>query len=35
MLNIKINDVDVQVKEGTTILQACEKINIHIPTLCH
>ena len=35
MLTIKINDVDVQVKEGTTILQACEKINIHIPTLCH
>lgn len=35
MLNIRINDVDVQVKEGTTILQACEKINIHIPTLCH
>lgn len=35
MLNIKINDIDVEVKEGSTILQACKKINLHIPTLCH
>lgn len=35
MIEIKINDVAVQVEEGTTILEAAKKLNIKIPTLCH
>jgi len=35
MVNITINDVKLQVPEGTTVLQAAKLININIPTLCH
>ena len=35
MINIKINDKPVSVKEGTTILEAARENNIHIPTLCY
>lgn len=34
-INIKINDIEVQVPEGATILEAARKINVNIPTLCH
>ena len=35
MINLKINNLDVQVNENTTILEAARKFNINIPTLCH
>lgn len=35
MVNLKINNQPVSVPEGSTILQAAEKLNIHIPTLCN
>ena len=35
MINLKINGMDIQVKEGTNILEAAKKLNITIPTLCH
>lgn len=35
IVNININGYDIQVEEGTTILDAAKKINVHIPTLCH
>ena len=35
MVNIKINDVPLQVEEGLTVLQACRQLNIDIPTLCY
>lgn len=35
MINLKINEIDVSVEEGTTILEAAKKLNIKIPTLCH
>jgi len=35
MINIVINDMPLQVPEGTTILHAAKMINVHIPTLCH
>ncbi|MBN2796064.1 MAG: iron hydrogenase small subunit [Clostridia bacterium] len=35
LVNIKINDVPLQVPKGTTILNAAKKINVKIPTLCH
>lgn len=35
MINLIINDMPIQVEEGTTILEAASRLNIHIPTLCH
>lgn len=35
MVNLKINGIDIVVKEGTTILNAAQQVNINIPTLCH
>ncbi|MFO7938001.1 MAG: NADH-dependent [FeFe] hydrogenase, group A6 [Kiritimatiellia bacterium] len=35
MINITINNQELHVPEGTTILEAAKKINVHIPTLCH
>lgn len=35
MINIRINDKEISVKENTTILQAARILNIKIPTLCH
>ena len=35
MITLTINDRNVEVLEGTTILEAAEKINIKIPTLCY
>ncbi|MCG8484319.1 MAG: 2Fe-2S iron-sulfur cluster-binding protein, partial [Clostridia bacterium] len=34
-LNIKINDQDLTVDEGITILEAAQKAGVRIPTLCH
>ncbi len=35
MVNLKINDKDVTVPEGTTILDAAKSVGIRIPTLCY
>lgn len=35
MVNLKINNIPVQVKEGTTILDAAKSAGINIPTLCY
>lgn len=35
MINLTIDGLPVQVEEGTTVLQAAEKLGIRIPTLCH
>ena len=35
MVNLKINNIDVTVPAGTTILQAAKSVNIDIPTLCY
>lgn len=35
MLSIRINDIPLQVPEGTTILDAAKAVNVKIPTLCH
>jgi NADH-quinone oxidoreductase subunit G len=34
IVNIKINDMPVEGRKGTTILEAAQKLNISIPTLC-
>lgn len=35
MINLKINDIVLDVKEGTTILNAAASAGIYIPTLCY
>lgn len=35
MINLKINNKDVSIESGSSILDAAKKININIPTLCH
>ena len=35
MIRLTINGLEIEVPEGTTILQAALKANIHIPTLCY
>lgn len=35
MINLTINNVPVQVREGSTVLEAARSIGIKIPTLCH
>ena len=35
MVNININGRNINVLEGTTILDAAKELNIKIPTLCH
>ncbi len=35
MVELTIDNQRVKVKEGTTILEAADKLNISIPTLCH
>lgn len=34
MVKLTIDNIEVEVKEGTTILEAARKVNIDIPTLC-
>jgi len=34
MLKLKINNIDIEVEEGLTVLQACEKIGVEIPRFC-
>lgn len=34
MIGININDQDIQVKSGMTILEACKQLGIEIPTFC-
>ena len=35
MINIKIDNQEYSFEEGLTILEACRKVNIDIPTLCY
>ena len=35
MLKLKVNDIDVEVEEGVTVLQACEKAGAEIPRFCY
>ena len=35
MLKLKVNDIDVEVEEGTTVLQACEQAGAEIPRFCY
>ena len=35
MLKLKVNDIEVDVEEGLTVLQACEKAGVEIPRFCY
>lgn len=35
MLKVKVNDTDVEVEEGLTVLQACEQAGVEIPIFCY
>ncbi|MDN5346641.1 MAG: NADH-quinone oxidoreductase subunit [Clostridia bacterium] len=35
MVKLKINDKEIAVPEGTTILEAAREMGVHIPTLCY
>jgi len=35
MPKLKVNDIDIEVEEGLTVLQACEKAGVEIPRFCY
>ncbi len=35
MLKVKVNEIDVEVEQGLTVLQACEKAGVEIPRFCY
>ena len=35
MLKVKVNNNDIEVKEGLTVLQACEQAGAEIPRFCY
>ena len=35
MFKLKVNNIDIEVEEGLTVLQACEKAGVEIPRFCY
>lgn len=35
MINLKINNIPIEVQDGETLLQAARRLGISIPTMCH
>ena len=35
MVNLTINGEKITVEEGATVLEAAQKVGIHIPTMCN
>ena len=35
MLKLKVNNIEVEIEEGLTVLQACEKVGVEIPRFCY
>ena len=35
MLKLKVNNTEIEVEEGLTVLQACEKAGVEIPRFCY
>ena len=35
MLKLKVNDIEVEIEDGLTVLQACEKAGVEIPRFCY
>ena len=35
MPKLKVNNIEVEVEDGLTVLQACEKVGVEIPRFCY
>ncbi len=35
MIKLKVNDIDIEIDNGLTVLQACEKAGVEIPRFCY
>ena len=35
MLKVKVNDTEIEVEDGLTVLQACEQAGAEIPRFCY
>jgi NADH-quinone oxidoreductase subunit G len=35
MFKLKVNNIDIEIEEGLTVLQACEKAGVEIPRFCY
>ena len=35
MFKLKVNDLDIEIEEGLTVLQACEQAGVEIPRFCY
>ena len=35
MPKLKVNSTDIEIEEGLTVLQACEKAGVEIPRFCY
>ena len=35
MLKLKVNNTEIEVEEGLTVSQACEKAGVEIPRFCY
>ena len=35
MLKLTVNDVEVEVEDGSTVLHACEEAGVEIPRFCY
>ena len=35
MPKLKVNDIEIEIDEGLTVLQACEKAGVEIPRFCY
>ena len=35
MLKLQVTEIDIEVEEGLTVLQACEKAGVEIPRVCY
>ena len=35
MIKLKVNEIDLEVEDGLTVLQACEKAGVEIPRFCY
>jgi len=35
MLKVKVNNIDLEIEEGLTVLQACEQAGVEIPRFCY
>ena len=35
MIKLKVNNTDIEIEEGLTVLQACEQAGVEIPRFCY